>query len=232
MIAQRKKTSLFSARLACSRPAGHILVTPAELHHCRNRDQIRVGSPALWDHPWILQAGSPPPPPSENVLDILWRTHAQFSVDMLRVQHRPRFDLLPHQVIWRQALRFLWVHEQCGLDVSRWKSLQSCLQPPCRGSAPLRWAMMRVKSASLHHDEQVHHSCSVARIGHVVMGCFSVTISEGTSTIVMLVEFCEGSICIHKRCLASIFCFWMLMMWLPQRPLRSLECFQSFFMFT
>lgn len=37
------------------------------------------------------------------------------------------------------------------------------------------------------------------------MGCFSVTtVSEGTVVILMLMEFCEENIRIHRRCLASI----------------------------
>lgn len=51
-----------------------------------------------------------------------------------------RFVILPHQIIWRQVLGFLWVHEQCRLDVyavGKASSNASSQPPGGRSSAAL-----------------------------------------------------------------------------------------------
>lgn len=107
------QTLLFSAHIARFTPAGHMLVPPQRSDPSRQPYTLR---PYMNIADEIL-------PLSKNLRNILQRRHAR-SVDMLRIRHRPRFDTLPHQVIWRHALRFLWVHKQRRLDVSRWNRLQ------------------------------------------------------------------------------------------------------------
>lgn len=118
------KKTLFSVSSACFRPAGHILVTPAEMHHCRNRHQIWVGSPTLGDRPWILQTGSSLSPPVRMCL-ISYGEHMHgprliccapsLDLDLTSFHTRSSGGGLSGSSGFTNSLR---------LDVSRWKSLQ------------------------------------------------------------------------------------------------------------
>lgn len=98
----------------------HTLVTPAELHQCRNTAALMVA--ALWD---VYEYCKQPP---------VWRGALTESIRCEWYQmHGPHLlwvwgsaqilHILPHQVAWRRELRFLPVHEERRLNVGRWNSL-------------------------------------------------------------------------------------------------------------